>query len=90
MVGRDVVKAARTNAVNRLLRAQVQARFGARLAWARGDAVMADLHADRRHHTSVWARLKEERFTNVDLIVVLGALLITGFVGALSGAALFG
>jgi hypothetical protein len=54
---------------------------------------MADLRADfdpDRGHSSLWARLKEERFTNVDLIVVLGALLITGFVGALSGAALFG
>lgn len=38
----------------------------------------------------MWSRLKEERFTNVDLLVVLGALAITGVVGALSGAVLFG
>jgi hypothetical protein len=54
---------------------------------------MADLRADLQpghRRGSLWARLKEERFTNVDLLVVLGALVITGFVGALSGAALFG
>ena len=52
---------------------------------------MADLRADlgpRRR--SLWARLKQERLTNIDLLVVLGALVVTGFVGAVSGAALFG
>jgi hypothetical protein len=51
---------------------------------------MAHLPADQPHRRSAWARLTEERFTNVDLIVVLGALVITCLVGALSGAALFG
>jgi hypothetical protein len=54
---------------------------------------MADLRAEldpQLRPGSLWARLREERFTNVDLVVVLGALLITGFVGAISGAALFG
>ncbi len=62
---------------------------------------MADLRADvrsdlgsdlgpGRRRGSLWARLKEERFTNVDLVVVLGALVITSLVGALSGLMLFG
>ena len=50
---------------------------------------MAHLQTDHDRR-SAWTRLREERFTNVDLIVVLGALMITGFVGALSGVALFG
>lgn len=50
---------------------------------------MAHLGADHDRR-SAWARLTEERFTNIDLIVVLGALVITSFVGAISGVALFG
>ena len=56
---------------------------------------MADLRADlraglapNRRKGSIWDRLKEERFTNVDLMVVLGALVITGLIGAISGIAL--
>ena len=48
---------------------------------------MADWGTDRRVR-SPWARLKEQRFTNADIVLVLGALAITCFVGALSGAAL--
>jgi hypothetical protein len=54
---------------------------------------MADLQAGLgpdRGKVTLWRRLKEERFTNVDLLVVLGALVITGVVGALSGALLLG
>ncbi len=36
----------------------------------------------------LFAGLLEDRFTNVDLIVVLAALVITCFIGALSGASL--
>jgi hypothetical protein len=46
---------------------------------------MADFGADRRVRSS-WARLKEDRFTNVDVVLVLGALAITGLVAVLSGA----
>jgi hypothetical protein len=49
----------------------------------------AGLDADPRR-SSIWARLKEERFTNVDLMLVMGALVITSLIGALSGVALFG
>ena len=48
---------------------------------------MTDFGADQRNR-SPWARLKEERFTNVDVVLMLGALAITCFVGVLSGAAL--
>jgi hypothetical protein len=51
---------------------------------------MADFRADEVGRSSLWARLREERFTNVDLVVVMGALVITSLVGALSGAVLFG
>ncbi len=37
---------------------------------------------------SLFAGLLEDRFTNIDLVVVLAALMITGFIGALSGVAL--
>ena len=53
---------------------------------------MADLRADTRPDRgrgSLWSRLKEERFTNVDLLLVLGALVITGFVGAVTGVSMF-
>ena len=57
---------------------------------------MADLRAELRsdlgsqlRRGSLWARLKEERFTNVDLVLVLGALAITSLIGALSGLMLF-
>ncbi len=36
----------------------------------------------------LFSGLLEERFTNVDLIVVLAALVITGLIGALSGISL--
>jgi hypothetical protein len=36
----------------------------------------------------LFAGLLEERFTNVDLIVVLAALVITSLIGALSGISL--
>ena len=36
----------------------------------------------------LFAGLKEERFTNADLIVVLAALVVTGLIGALSGISL--
>jgi hypothetical protein len=49
---------------------------------------MADLGAGRER-PSAWQRLTEERFTNVDIMLVLGALLITCFVGAISGVTLF-
>ena len=52
---------------------------------------MADLPAGMdtdRPHGTLWSRLKEERFTNVDLVLVLGALVITALIGALSGVAL--
>lgn len=48
---------------------------------------MADWGFDRRAR-SAWSRLKEDRFTNVDIVLALGALAITCFVGVLSGAAL--
>ena len=54
---------------------------------------MADLRADldgTGRRLSYWARLTEERFTNVDLVLVLGALAITSLVGALCGAFLVG
>jgi hypothetical protein len=53
---------------------------------------MADLRADLgpgHGRNSLWSRLKEERFTNVDLLLVLGALMITGFIGAVTGVSLF-
>jgi hypothetical protein len=56
-----------------------------------GGAAMADLPAGMdtdRARGSLWSRLKEERFTNVDLVLVLGALVITALIGALSGVAL--
>ncbi len=36
----------------------------------------------------LFAGLMEDRFTNVDLIVVLAALVVTGLIGALSGISL--
>ncbi len=35
-----------------------------------------------------WARLLEERFTNIDIVVLVCSVLITGFIGVLSGSAL--
>ena len=35
-----------------------------------------------------WAGLFEERFTNVDLVMLAAAVLLTGFIGLISGAAL--
>ena len=37
---------------------------------------------------SPWTSLLEARFTNADVMMLVCALLMTGFVGALSGAAL--
>ncbi len=35
-----------------------------------------------------WSGLFEERFTNVDIVMLAAAVLLTGFIGLLSGAAL--
>jgi len=48
---------------------------------------MTDLGA-RSKRRGLFSGLLEERFTNVDLIVVLAALVITGLIGALSGISL--
>jgi hypothetical protein len=48
---------------------------------------MSDLGA-RSRRRGLFSGLLEERFTNVDLIVVVGALVITGVIGALSGISL--
>ncbi len=48
---------------------------------------MSDLGA-RGGRRGLFAGLREDRFTNVDLIVVLAALAVTGLVGALSGISL--
>jgi len=42
------------------------------------------------HHgrRGLFAGLREERFTNVDLVVVIAALVITALIGALSGISL--
>ncbi len=32
--------------------------------------------------------LREDRFTNVDIVMVIGALLMAAFIGALAGATL--
>ncbi len=48
---------------------------------------MSDLGA-RRGRRSLFSGLFEDRFTNVDLIVVLAALVITSLIGALSGISL--
>ena len=42
----------------------------------------------RSGHRRLFSGLLEERFTNVDLIVVLAALVITGVIGAVSGISL--
>jgi hypothetical protein len=42
------------------------------------------------HRRWPWAGLIEARFTNIDVIVLLGAVLITGIIGAVSGVALLG
>lgn len=39
----------------------------------------------QRNRRGLFAGLLEERFTNIDLIVVIAALLITGLIGAISG-----
>ncbi len=41
-----------------------------------------------RERRGLFSGLLEERFTNVDLIVVLAALAITGLIGALGGISL--
>jgi hypothetical protein len=48
---------------------------------------MTDLDAHRSRR-GTFAGLFEDRFTNVDLIVVLIALVITSLIGALSGISL--
>ncbi len=48
---------------------------------------MSDLGA-RSGRRGLFAGLLEERFTNVDLIVVVAALVITAVIGALSGISL--
>ena len=48
---------------------------------------MSDLDA-RGGRKGLFSGLFEERFTNVDLVVVLAALVITGLIGALSGVSL--
>ena len=48
---------------------------------------MSDLGA-RTGRRGLFAGLKEERFTNADLIVVLAALAVTCLIGALSGISL--
>ncbi len=48
---------------------------------------MSDLGA-RGGRRGLFAGLMEDRFTNVDLIVVLAALVVTGLIGALSGISL--
>ncbi len=48
---------------------------------------MSELGA-RGGRRGLFAGLMEDRFTNVDLIVVLAALVVTGLVGALSGISL--
>ncbi len=35
-----------------------------------------------------WAGLLEERFTNVDIVMLMAAILMTGFIGLVSGVAL--
>ena len=50
---------------------------------------MADVSSVRpRRRRWPWAALLEESFTNIDLIVILGGLLIVGLIGAIGGAAL--
>ncbi len=48
---------------------------------------MSELGA-RGGRRGLFSGLLEDRFTNVDLIVVLVALVITGLIGALSGISL--
>ena len=48
---------------------------------------MFDLGA-RGGRRGLFAGLMEDRFTNVDLIVVLAALVVTGLIGVLSGISL--
>lgn len=48
---------------------------------------MSDLGAGSGRR-GLFAGLLEDRFTNVDLIVVLAALALTGIIGALSGLSL--
>ncbi len=42
----------------------------------------------RSGRRGLFAGLMEDRFTNVDLIVVLAALVVTGLIGVLSGISL--
>jgi hypothetical protein len=35
-----------------------------------------------------WAGLLEERFTNIDIVMLMAAILMTGFIGLVSGVAL--
>jgi len=35
-----------------------------------------------------WAGLLEERFTNVDIVMLMAAILMTGFIGLVSGVAM--
>ncbi len=44
---------------------------------------MSDLVSRRGRRP--WAALFEERFTNCDVVVLAVALVVTGFIGALSG-----
>jgi len=46
-----------------------------------------DVHQVTRRR-GLFAGLMEDRFTNIDLVVVLAALLITGLIGALTGVSL--
>ncbi len=48
---------------------------------------MSDLGV-RGGRKGLFSGLFEDRFTNVDLIVVLAALIITGLIGAFSGISL--
>ena len=51
------------------------------------EAAMSDLGA-RGGRRGLFSGLLEDRFTNVDLVVVLAALVITGLIGALGGVSL--
>ncbi len=57
------------------------------MAW---EAVMTEFTPDRvlAKRKLPWASLFEERFTNIDLVMLGAAVLLTGFIGLISGAAL--
>ena len=51
---------------------------------------MANLDAQRApaKRQWPWSGLLEDRFTNVDIVMLAAAVLLTGFIGMLSGAAM--